>query len=103
MRRTGSPENLRLVLHPKMVHGKAIVGDGEWVDLGSTNFTRLSHGGYEEVDVFCRDRMFARRVEQAIEHELGNGTPARLPLDYQLWRLMIERAVSAFQGRNKAR
>ena len=103
LRRTGSPENLRLVLHPKMVHGKAIVGDGEWVDLGSTNFTRLSHGGYEEVDVFCRDRMFARRVEQAIEHELGNGTPARLPLDYQLWRLMIERAVSAFQGRKKAR
>ena len=55
LRRTGSPDNLRLVLHPSMVHGKAIVGDGEWVDLGSTNFTRLSHGGYEEVDVFCRD------------------------------------------------
>ena len=101
LRRTGSPENLRLVLHPRMVHGKAIVGDGEWVDLGSTNFTRLSHGGYEEVDVFCRDRMFARRVEQAIEHELGNGAPARLPLAYSRLRVLTETMVSAFQGRKK--
>ena len=79
----GTPENLRLVLHPTMVHAKVIVGDGEWVDLGSTNFTRLSHGGYEEVDVFCRDRVFARRVEQAVEHELRAGragaATARLP------------------------
>jgi cardiolipin synthase A/B len=103
LRRTGSPENLRLVLHPSMVHGKVLVGDGEWVDLGSTNFTRLSHGGYEEVDVFCRDRIFARRVEQAIEQELRAGVPARLPLDYRLWRLVFEMSVSAFQGRNKAR
>jgi phosphatidylserine/phosphatidylglycerophosphate/cardiolipin synthase-like enzyme len=91
------------VLHPTMVHGKAIVGDGEWVDLGSTNFTRLSHGGYEEVDVFCRDRMFARRVEQAIEQEVRAGEQARLPLDYRLWRLAFELGVSAFQGRSKAR
>ncbi len=93
LHRTGGPQNLRLVLHPSMVHGKVIVGDGEWVDLGSTNFTRLSHGGYEEVDVFCRDRMFARRVEQAIETELRAGVPGRLPLDYRRWRLF--RAPSA--------
>jgi hypothetical protein len=61
LRRTGSPENLRIVLHPRMVHGKAIVGDGEWVDIGSTNFTSPSHGGYEEVDLFCRDADFARK------------------------------------------
>ncbi|HVV51440.1 MAG TPA: phosphatidylserine/phosphatidylglycerophosphate/cardiolipin synthase family protein [Polyangia bacterium] len=103
LRRTGNPENLRLVFHPRMVHGKALVGDGEWVDLGSTNFTRLSHGGYEEVDLFCRDRLFARRVEQAIEQEARNGEPARLPLDYRLWRLAFELGVSAFQGRSKAR
>ena len=103
LRRTGSPQNLRLVLHPSMVHGKVIVGDGAWVDLGSTNFTRLSHGGYEEVDVFCRDRIFARRVEQAIETELRAGLPARLPLDYRRWRLFLESAISAFQGRKKAR
>jgi cardiolipin synthase len=104
LRRTGSPENLRLVLHPTMVHGKAIVGDGEWVDLGSTNFTRLSHDGYEELDVFSRDRAFARRVEQTIEHEAAAGTRAQLPLDYRVWRLGFEALISAFQtGRPKAR
>ncbi|HXT97626.1 MAG TPA: phosphatidylserine/phosphatidylglycerophosphate/cardiolipin synthase family protein [Polyangia bacterium] len=103
LRLTDSAENLRLVFHPRMVHAKVLVGDGEWVDLGSTNFTRLSHGGYEEVDVFCRDRMFARRVEQAIEQEVRAGEQARLPLDYRLWRLAFELGVSAFQGRSKAR
>jgi phosphatidylserine/phosphatidylglycerophosphate/cardiolipin synthase-like enzyme len=101
LRRTGNPQNLRIIFHPRMVHAKVLVGDGEWVDLGSTNFTRLSHGGYEEVDVFCRDRIFARRVEQAIEHEVRNGAPAQLPLDYRLWRLGFELGVSAFQGRKK--
>ena len=104
LRRTGSPENLRLVLHPTMVHGKAIVGDGEWVDLGSTNFSRLSHDGYEELDVFSRDRAFARRVEHAIEQAAASGTRARLPLDYRLWRLGFEVLISAFQtGRPKVR
>jgi len=104
LKRTGSPENLRLVLHPTMVHGKAIVGDGEWVDLGSTNFTRLSHDGYEELDVFSRDRGFARRLEQTIEHATAAGTRAQLPLDYRLWRLGFEALISAFQtGRPKVR
>jgi len=104
LRRTGSPDNLRLVLHPNMVHGKVIVGDGEWVDLGSTNFTRLSHEGYEELNVFSRDRTFARRVEQALEHAASAGTQARLPLDYRFWRLGFEALISAFQtGRTKAR
>jgi cardiolipin synthase len=103
LQRTGNPQNLRLVLHPRMVHAKVLVGDGEWVDLGSTNFTRLSHGGYEEVDLFCRDRIFARRVEQAIEQEARAGSTGQLPLDYRLWRLAFELGVSAFQGRKKAR
>ena len=104
LRRTGHAENLRVVLHPTMVHGKVIVGDGEWVDLGSTNFTRLSHNGYEELDVFSRDPAFARQVEQAIEKEIGERPPARLPLDYRLWRLGFEVLVTAFQtGRPRAR
>jgi cardiolipin synthase len=100
---TGSPENLRLVLHPTMVHGKVMVGDGAWVDLGSTNFTQLSHNGYEELDVFSRDPRFARQVEQAIEQEIGASPPARLPLDYRLWRLGFEVLITAFQtGRPNA-
>ena len=77
LRRTGSPENLRIVLHPRMVHGKAIVGDGAWVDIGSTNFTSPSHGGYEEVDLFCRDAAFAKQVEDAIEHDIRDGKLAK--------------------------
>ncbi len=102
-RRTGSPPNLRIVLHPGMVHGKAIVGDGEWVDLGSANFTQLSHGDYEEVDLFCRDRVFARRVEQAIEADAQAGQIARLPLPYSRIYVATERAVSAFHARKKRR
>jgi cardiolipin synthase len=103
MRRTGSPENLRVVLHPRMVHGKALVGDGAWATVGSTNFTVLSHGDYEEVDLFCRDRAFARELERAIEREAMAGTPARLPLPYKPLRLAIEWGVSAYQGRKRAR
>jgi len=104
LRRTGAPENLRLVLHPTMVHGKAIVGDGAWVDLGSTNFTQLSHDGYEELNVFSRDPRFAGQVEEAIAREAEAGTPARQPLDYRLWRLGFEMLITAIQtGRPKAR
>jgi cardiolipin synthase A/B len=101
LRRTGSPEHLRIVLHPRMVHGKAIVGDGEWVDVGSTNFTPLSHGGYEEVDLFCRDRALARAVESAIESDARDGVTARLPVTYRRGVMLVERAVTAYQARRR--
>ena len=101
LRRTGSPENLRIVLHPRMVHGKAVVGDGAWVDIGSTNFTPPSHGGYEEVDLFCRDAAFAKRVEDAIEHDIGAGKPAKLPLRYRRPYVVLERMLGSFHGRKK--
>ena len=101
LRRTGSPENLRVVLHPRMVHGKAIVGDGAWVDIGSTNFTSPSHGGYEEVDLFCRDAAFARRVEDAIEHDIRDGKLAQLPLRYRRPYAVAERMLGSFHGRKK--
>jgi cardiolipin synthase len=103
LRRTGAPENLHVALHPKMVHAKAIVGDGTWATVGSTNFTVLSHGDYEEVDVYCRDRDLVRELERAIEREALAGTPARLPLAYKPVRLAIEWGVSAYQGRRRAR
>jgi cardiolipin synthase len=62
---------------------RRIVGDGAWVDIGSTNFTSPSHGGYEEVDLFCRDVAFAKRVEDAIEHDIRDGKPAKLPIRYR--------------------
>jgi cardiolipin synthase A/B len=101
LRRTGSPENLRIVLHPRMVHGKAIVGDSAWVDIGSTNFTSPSHGGYEEVDLFCRDAAFAKRVEDAIEHDIRDGKPARLPIRYRRSYVAVERMLCSVHGRKK--
>ena len=101
LRRTGSPDNLRIVLHPRMVHGKAIVGDGAWVDIGSTNFTSPSHGGYEEVDLFCRDAAFAKRVEDAIEHDIRDGKPATLPIRYRRPYVVVERMLGSFHGRKK--
>jgi cardiolipin synthase len=101
LKRTGSPSNLRIVLHPRMVHGKAIGGDGEWVDIGSTNFTPPSHGGYEEVDLFCRDAAFAKRVEDAIEHDIRDGKPAKLPIRYRRAYVAAERMLGSFHGRKK--
>jgi cardiolipin synthase A/B len=83
LRRTGSASNLRIILHPRMVHGKAMVIDGAAVDLGSTNFTPLSHGAYEEVDLFCRDRGLAESVEAAIERDVQDGKRAEVPVPYQ--------------------
>ena len=103
LRRTGASDNLRIVLHPTMVHGKAIVGDGVWATVGSTNFTVLSHGDYEEVDLYCRDRAFARDLERAIEREALAGSPAQLPLPYKPLRLAVEWGVSAYQGRTRTR
>ncbi len=100
MRRTGSPANLRIVLHPRMVHGKAMVGDGAWVDLGSTNFTTLSHASYEELDLFLRDADFAAQVERAIEDDIRDGTPARLPLRYRRLHAAVERLAMAIHGRH---
>jgi cardiolipin synthase len=99
LRRTGSPANLRIFLHPRMVHGKAIVGDGAWVDVGSTNFTALSHHAYEEVDVFSRDVGLARAVEAAIERDIADAQPAQLPLKYRRLYVAIEKAISRYQSR----
>jgi cardiolipin synthase len=103
LRRTGSPENLRVFFHPRMVHGKAMVGDGAWVDIGSTNFTPLSHGAYEEVDLFCRDADLATRVEQAIEDELGVCERVGPDAGYRRIYAVVERFASALHTRRSQR
>jgi len=92
-----------VLLHPRMVHGKAIVVDGERVDIGSANFTPLSHGGYEEVDLYSRDARFARAVEQAIERDGEDGLLAEPRLTYRRRYVIGERAVAAFQARARRR
>jgi cardiolipin synthase len=99
--RTRNAENLRVFLHPRMVHGKAIVVDGQRVDIGSANFTRLSHGGYEEVNLYCQDPAFARSVEAAIEAEILISQPARHPVPHSPVNALVERAISAYQAARK--
>jgi cardiolipin synthase len=101
LRRTGAPPNLRIVLCGRMVHGKAIVADGERVDLGSANFTPLSHGAYEEVDLHCRDPRFAREVENAIEQAIQESRPALSRVPYSWIRMLIERAIVNYQARKR--
>ena len=89
------------MLHP--THGPR-QGDRRrrrWVDIGSTNFTSPSHGGYEEVDLFCRDAAFAKRVEDAIEHDIRDGKPAKLPIRYRRPYVVVERMLGSFHGRKK--
>jgi cardiolipin synthase len=103
LRRTGAPEHLRIVLHPQMVHGKAIVVDSEWVDIGSANFTSLSHDVYEEVNLYRRDQTFARAVEAAIEKDIQNGRPAPGRVAYRRVRMLVERAVVNHETRKGKR
>jgi cardiolipin synthase len=103
LHRTGSPDNLQIHFHPRMVHGKAMVGDGEWVDVGSTNFTSLSHGGYEEVDLYCRDADLAARVEHAIHHEIRAAEPASLPIRYRRTYVFFERLANAVHSKTGKR
>lgn len=101
LRRAGTAGNLRVVLHPRMVHGKAIVVDGERVDIGSANFTPLSHGAYEEVDLYCADVDLARAVERAIERDIEDGREVRFPIPYRRPYMLMERALSAYQARKR--
>jgi len=103
LRRTRATGNLRVFLHPRMVHGKAIVVDGRQVDLGSTNFTILSHGAYEEVDVHYRDATFARAVESAIEADIAGAAPATVPVPHRRLYARVERAIVANQWRRAHR
>ena len=103
LRRTGAPQNLRIFLHPQMVHGKAIVVDSQWVDIGSANFTSLSHDVYEEVNLYRRDHVFARAVEAAIEKDIQNGRPAPGRVAYRRVRMLVERAFVNHETRKGKR
>jgi cardiolipin synthase len=102
LRRTGNASNLRVFLHPRMVHGKAMVVDGARVDLGSANFTPLSHGGYEEVNLHAHDPALAREVEAAIGRAVAESRRVQFPVPHDRLNALIERVISAYQaGRSR--
>lgn len=99
LKKTGAPPNLAIVFLPQMVHAKVVVRDGRYADIGSANFTPLSHGVYDEINVLVDDPAFAQSVEQAISDHCAAGELADQRVDYRRLYFHIERAIVAYQGR----
>lgn len=98
-KQTGGPEHLRIVVLPRMVHSKAVVIDHRWVDIGSANFTRLSHGVYDEINLYADHAPFAVALEDEIARHAEEGELIAGKLALKAVRTQIERAVVAFQSR----
>jgi cardiolipin synthase len=99
MRLTGAPQNLTIVLVPRMVHSKVVVIDHRWSDVGSANFTPLSHGVYDEINLYADCEPFARALEEEIESHCEDGRVADSRLSYRKMYSGLERAIIAYQSR----
>lgn len=99
MRLTGAPANLTIVLLPRMVHSKAVVIDHRWSDVGSANFTSLSHGVYDEINLYADSAPFARALEAEIDRHCEDGTVVDQRLRYRRVYSVTERAIIAYQSR----
>lgn len=104
-RRTGAPLHLKIALHPQVVHSKVMVIDEAIVDMGSGNFTTLSNGIYDEVNVCIRDEQVARYMSRRLdEHLKACHVPHRLrvgPVKASLERHFMERHGSKAVKRRK--
>lgn len=99
MRLTGAPQNLTIVLVPRMVHSKVVVIDHRWSDVGSANFTPLSHGVYDEINLYADCEPFARALEAEIASHCEDGHVADSRLSYRKMFSGLERAIIAYQSR----
>jgi cardiolipin synthase len=100
LRTTGAPPNLTIVLLPRMVHSKMVVIDHRICDIGSANFTPLSHGVYEEINLYVDDARFAGALEAAAARHCEEGVVVeRSRLGYRRIQSSVERAIVAYQSR----
>lgn len=99
MRLTGAPDNLTIVLVPRMVHSKVVVIDHRFSDVGSANFTSLSHGVYDEINLYADSESFARALEAEIERHGEDAKIADQRLRYRRMYSGFERAIIAYQSR----
>ncbi len=97
---TGAPENLTIILFPRMIHAKMVVVDGRYCDVGSANFTKLSHGVYDEVNLYIDDVDLAKQLTEHAHSHSEEGEVMRGPLSYKKFISQIERATVAYQSRN---
>jgi len=99
MRLTGAPEHLQIVLVPRMVHSKVVVIDHRWADVGSANFTSLSHGVYDEINLYADCEPFALALEDEIASHCVDGELANATLRFRRISSHFERAIVAYQSR----
>ncbi len=99
VRLTGARDNLEIVLVPRMVHSKVVVIDHRYSDVGSANFTQLSHGVYDEINLYADNEVFARAIEAEIESHAEEGTLLAQKLRWRRVYSGLERAVMAYQSR----
>jgi len=98
-RLTGAPDNLTIVLLPRMVHSKVVVIDHRWSDIGSANFTSLSHGVYDEINLYADSEQFARALEAEIAAHCEEGRIVDSRLSWRRAYSGLERAIMAYQSR----
>lgn len=55
---------------PAMIHHKALIVDGHWAVVGSTNFDTRSFGINDEVNLAARSEPFAERLTRDFEQDL---------------------------------
>ena len=104
--RTGAPPNLRIALHPTIVHAKLVVVDEATVDMGSANFTRLSHEGYRETNLHLRDPVVAKTLGWVIDAHAAEARVTRRRIRHSKVRARLElhfmnRAGAAAQKRGE--
>jgi cardiolipin synthase len=96
---TGAPANLTIVHVPRMVHSKAVVIDHHVVDVGSANFTPLSHGVYDEINLYADHAGFAQALEAEIARHASEGVVVDDKVAYKPLRSGIEKIVMGYQAR----
>src|SRR5580704_11514281 len=96
---TGAPQNLTIVLLPRMVHSKVVVIDHRWSDVGSANFTALSHGVYDEINLYADSAPFALELEAEVERHCADGTIVDQSLRWRRAYSGFEAAIVAYQAR----
>lgn len=99
LRTTGAPDNLKVVVLPRMVHSKVVVIDHRFADVGSANFTALSHGVYDEINLYADSEPFAADLEAEIDRHCEEGKLAAGRIAYKKMFSGIEKAVVAYQSR----
>ena len=81
---------------PTMMHVKALIVDGTWSIVGSTNFDNRSMELNDEINVAIADRNLAARLKEAFEADMRRSQ--RLTLDRWRQRSLADKSREKFWG-----